>query len=376
MKNYCFILAMLLFTSSVSVAQRDDKKKGDGTGAASVEGVVYSLPRTGIRIHVKAVQKKFFHGPYFQYAEALLGIKNAPSTDSERWTIKDIQIETFSETDPAHVYKTTGDIASLVSLTESGILAAINQDIETPGETYSVATFLSESEIPDIPFPDLSLNPFYEVADKADKSAIVAKSFQEKAQEAAHTVTKLRKRRFKALANAYEEQLPDGRAYEVMVEELHKLEEEYVGLFVGKSYKQTFAYSFDFVPGDHSVSGEVVFRFSESKGVLPKTDLSGKPVVVDMKELKELSSAQNKLKASNNPVAGQSGVYYRMPGKAEIRIMNGLHLMATTRATVAQFGTVAPLPESLVNGNYRITFHPKTGAIKSVLKSGIPEPAE
>jgi hypothetical protein len=356
------ILVLFLVSTVFASAQR---KKDDETVLVSTEGVIYSLPRTGIRIQVQARQEKFFHGPYFQYAEAMLGLKNAPSTDFERWTITDIQVETFSEADPNQVYKSTGIAASMLNLTESGILAGINSQAVSDDESLAVSTFLGNVETPDFPFADLSLNPFFEIGDSTRRRAIVTKSIEEKAQEAAHTITKLRKRRFKALANAYDVQLPDGRAYELMVEELDKLEEEYVGLFIGKSYKQIFEYSFDFIPGENAVSGEVAFRFAENKGVLPKTDLSGKPVVVDMKKLDDLALAQNKLSTAG----GASGVYYRVPGQAEIRIMNGMTLMAATRATIAQFGTIAPLPESLLDGTYRITFHPKTGAVKSVLDS-------
>ena len=365
MRTY-FILALLLVSSTVFAVQKDDKK--EEVGVAPTGGVIYSLPRTGIRIHVKAKQEKFFHGPYFQYAEALLGIKNAPAMDYEQWTITDIQIETFSEPDPDQVYKAMGTTAAMVSLTEAGVLAGINRETESIDEDPSVSTFLGDTKTPDFPFLDLSLNPFYEMGDSTTNRAIVTKSLEEKAQEAAHTITKLRKRRFKSLGNAYEEQLPDGRAYELMVDELGKLETDYVGLFVGKSYTKSFEYSFDFIPGEGSASGEVAFRFAENKGVLPKTDLSGKPVMVDMKKLDDLAAAQNKLKASNSQSVGASGIYYRMPGKAEIKVMNGQNLMAVTRATIAQYGTVAALPESLLDGTYQILFHPKTGAVKSILK--------
>lgn len=367
MRTY-LIFALLFLTTTAFAFQKDDKKKDEEGIPTPKEGVVYSLPRTGIRIHVKATQEKYFHGPYFQYAEALLGIKNAPSMDAEHWTINDIQIETFSEADPDQVHKAMGDAAGMLSLTPSGILAGINHEAEPVKENYSVSTFLGDTRTPDIPFLDLSLKPFYEVGDSTKNGAIVTKSLEEKAQEAAQTIIKLRKRRFKTLANAYDTQLPDGKAYGVMVDQLAKLEKDYVGLFVGKSFKKTFDYSFDFIPGENSVSGEVVFRFSENKGVLPKSDLSGKPVVIDMEKLDNLASAQNKLKASANPAAGESGVFYRIPGKSEIKILNGLTLMAITRATIAQFGTVAPLPEDYLNGNYSIAFYPETGAIKSVLE--------
>lgn len=357
--GYRLFLILMVLSSSI-FAQRTDRKEGT---VVFTNGIVYSLPRTGVRIYVTATQEKFFFGPYYQYAEPLLGLKNAPSSDRETWTIKDIRIETFSEPDPGQVFKATEPVASLVSLTPSGTIAGINASVETPEETFPVSTFLGDTTTPDMPFTDLSLDSFFEKPDSVRKNALIIKSLDEKAQEAAHTVTKLRKRRFKTLANGYDEQLPDGRAYEVMVEELDKLEKEYVALFIGKSYKKSFEYCFDYMPGSNSVSGEVVFRFSEGKGILPVSDMSGKPILIDMKKLDNLASAQAKVVTAT---PSGTGVFYRMPGKAEIRILNGINLMATTRADIAQFGTTALVPEELLDGNFRIIFHPKTGGIKTI----------
>ncbi|MGQ8336556.1 DUF4831 family protein [Sunxiuqinia sp. A32] len=363
MRKGILITFILLFSVTAIWAQRDKK---DEVVTVVPEGVIYSLPRTGIRVHVKAMQEKFFHGPYYKYAETLLGIEGAPSQDAEKWTITKIKLETYSEPDPAQVHKAMREVASLISLTESGVIAGINTEVETDEEDMVVSTFLNETSVPSFPFPDLSMSDFYEQGDSTRRNVLMAKSLEEKAVDVAHVITKLRKRRFKTLSNGYEEQLPDGKAYDVMVDELGDLEDEYLALFIGKTYKEKYEYTFEFMPGENGVSGEVVFRFSETKGVLPKTDLSGKPVAIDIKKEESLAAAQGKLKASANPSAGQNGVFYRIPGKAEIRMMNGLNLMATSRATIAQFGEVAPMPENLLNGSYEVKFHPKTGAIKSI----------
>ncbi|WP_372774940.1 DUF4831 family protein [Mangrovibacterium sp.] len=361
MKVRISLLFLFIALAFQSQAQRTDKN----VVPVMTDGMAYSLPRTGIRIYVTATREKLIAGPYAQYADALLGLKNAPTADSEKWNITDVQIETFSEADPQQTYKAKGLIGAQVSLTADGLLAGINAPAEIGSSYAPVTTFLEDQPIPDFPFTDLSMNPFFEKPDSARANVIVAKSLQMKAEEAAHSITKLRKRRFKTLANAYDEQLPDGEAYGVMVEELDKLEQEYVGLFIGKTYSGTYHYAFDFIPGENSVSGEVVFRFSESKGVLPKTDLTGKPMQIELKKLDELSTAQSKLK-SNVPGAGSSSIYYRTPGKAELRLMNGVSLIALTRLDIAQFGTVLPVPEELLDGSYSIKFHPSTGAIKSI----------
>ena len=355
-----FILLFLLIGFALQTeAQRSDKN----TQPVMADGVVYSLPRTGVRIYVTASCEKLFAGPYAPYAEAMLGLKNAPVADREKWTMTDVRIETFSEPDPQEIFKAKGLAGSLVSMTETGVIVGVNSTVETPSGTPVFTNFINHADLPEYPFTDLSLNPFFEKQDSTKRNVIIAKTLEEKAQEAANTITKLRKRRFKTLSNAYDEQLPDGQAYQVMVGELDQLEKEYVALFVGKIYNTSYTYSFDFVPGDNSVSGEVVFRFSDSKGVLPKTDLSGKPVQVDLKRMDDLAAAQQSQKSA---AGGTSGLFYRVPGKAEFRLMNGLSLMTVARLTVAQFGTVLPVPDELLDGTHRIQFYPETGAIKSV----------
>jgi len=362
MKVRIIFACLLIALSFQTRAQRSDKNPLPVMN----DGVAYSLPRTGIRIHVTANREKYVAGPYAQYAEAMLGLKGAPASDRESWVITGVEVETFREADPQQVYKANGLAASLVNLTEDGILAGVNVKIETASQTEPGTTFFESPNDPLYPFTDLSLNPFFEKPDSTKRNILIAKTTQEKAQEAAHTITKLRKRRFKTLANAYDEQLPDGKAYAVMVEELGKLEQEYVALFVGKSYTQKFNYTFDYIPGENAVSGDVVFRFSETKGVMPKTDLSGKPVQIELAKIEELASAQSKLKSAGATAGAGSNVYYRMPGKAELKLMNGISLMAVARLDLAQFGTVLKLPEELLDGNHQIEFHPTSGAIKRI----------
>ena len=102
------------------------KSKDDVVTPAFVEGVVYSLPRTGIRVNVKAVKESFHPGPYAAYADQLLGIKNVKTKAAVNWVVEDIKIEDFSEPDPEQTYKAMGDIAAIVNLSADGCIAGIN----------------------------------------------------------------------------------------------------------------------------------------------------------------------------------------------------------------------------------------------------------
>lgn len=366
MKISVIFMALVFLSGTLMASTKDDKKKEIPSSGGPAEGVVYSLPETGIRIHVKATRDHFVCGPFNLYAKKMLGIDNAPSANSDQWTIDDIKIETFGEPDADQVHKAMGPAASLLSLTQSGILAGINTGVKTEESEPVTQTFLSNNAGNQVNFTDLSIWSFYTPADSTNKNKLVSKSQEQKAAEAAETILNLRNSRFSLLTNADDEPLPDGKAFEVMTKELGKMEKNYLALFIGKSTKKTYEFSFDFVPGNKTEKGEVVFRFSDDRGVLPKTDLSGRPIVIEMVKADNLAAKQSSFTASDNPDAGKSGIFYRMPGLAEIRILDGSAELAGSRATIAQFGTVAPVPESFLDGDYKLEFFPATGAIKSI----------
>lgn len=370
MRTSIFTIILLLFTSTLFAAPKDDKKKEvPSSPSGATEGVVYSLPQTGIRIHIKATRERFVNGPFCNYASKLLGIDNAPTASSDRWNMDEMSLETFSQPDPDQVHKALGQAAQLVSLTESGILAGINSGVKTAESAIETQSFLTKDLQNRVNFTDLSIWSFYSPTDSTKSFKMVSKNIDQKATEAAETIFNLRNSRFALLTNADDEPLPDGKSFEVMRDELAKMEENYLALFIGKSAKQNYEFSFDFVPGEKTAKGEVFFRFSEDRGILPKSDLSGRPIVIEITKDDNLAAKQSALSTSTNPEAGKSGLYYRMPGMSEIRILDGSKQLAGARAPIAQFGTTAPVPEDLLDGSYRIEFFPNTGAVKSITEN-------
>ena len=193
----------------------------------------------------------------------------------------------------------------------------------------------------------------------------MTKSVEEKAAEAAHQIFKLRKRRFKILTANFEVLPPDGKAYAVIVEELRKLENEYLSLFLGKKVSVKKDYQFSYTPKAGEAGG-VIFRMSPQMGPVGVNDLGGRPIRVDFKSLgitDELAIL---------PIAGvapTSQIAYRIPGKADISISNGKKILYKGRMSIAQFGKIGKLPaDVLLNENYSIEFHPDLGSIKNVSK--------
>lgn len=364
MKQLIVMFVMMLFSASLYAYPKDDKKDEP---FIYPEGIAYSLPRTGIKIKVVAEKTVRVAGPYAQYAGKYLGIDNASPASSESWEIKNITMGTFAEPDPKQVHKAMGVTAALVNMTSFGTIAGINSEASSEETAIETNNLTTESLTPEYPFTDMSMWGMFTKGDSTNNYRIMSKSTEEKAAEAAEVIYSIRNSRFRLLTNADDEPLPDGKSFEVMARELKEMENEKLALFIGKSYMKSYEYCFCFIPGENDAKSEVVFRFSGSRGVLPKTDLSGKPVIIDVRKVSALNASQKNQLGSQNPNAGESGIFYRMPGQAEVTLSDGVSTIAATRLTIAQFGEVATLPESLLDGSYMIQFHPETGTVKSIL---------
>ena len=366
MRILLVFLAVLLVIPSFG--QRRSKDDEEVIAPTYVEGITYSLPRTGIRIYVTAIKEEFEPGPYAAYAEQLLGISNVRTKASVKWMFEGVKMETFSEPDPNHVYKALGDAAYQVSLTPEGILAGINTGGEN-SEKIKVSSnmFIPEPETDDgFSWANFNDSPLYTPGDSTTNFRPVRVGTETKAAEAAKRILESRRIQYDMASGMMDEFHPDGLAYQVSLGELKRIEADYLSLFVGRTTHRNQLFSFDFVPTSGASKGEVVFRFSDENGVVPASDLSGKPVMLKVEPVEELTRKYSAAKISDNPAAGESGVYYRMPGLADLQLNYELKTIATLRTVLAQFGEVAPFPEDLLNGEYSVTIHPETGAIKSV----------
>ncbi len=364
MKYLAIIIAVLILTPAYG--QR--KKKDDEITVPLINGgIVYALPRTVVKVNVFAKKETFEPGPYRNYADQLLGIKDVRAKAETRWIITGVSIETYSEPDPAHVYKAMGDVAALVSLLPNGCLAGINTiAVEEPEKKVYTNNVGQENHLgKDYNFSYFTDTPFFSPGDSTNNFRPVRVGVDQKVAEAAQRVLDARRYQFDMVSGMMDEFHPDGVAYELSMKALKKVEEDYLSLFVGKSTIEKGVFSFDYIPGSSPGRAEAVFRISEENGIVPAGDLSGKPVMIEFETDNNLLQRYNT--EAKSSVTNELGVFYRMPGVATIKIINDLKVIATARATIAQFGPVASVPADLLYGNYAIEFHPETGAIKSIV---------
>jgi hypothetical protein len=348
-----FALIITLFLTLPLMAQRSKNKTEEVIPVVVSEGITYSLPRTGIRIIIRAIKTTHKPGPYAMYADPLLGIKDVVTLPQSVWEMKSISFESFTEPDPTQVFKTNPLTLPLIQLTSDGCLAGFNSSVPVNRNDKPVFNSLvfagngaSNSFVSSVQLPASS-----------GRTPV-----EQRAQEAATQILKSRTTRFDIVAGLLDERHPDGKAYEESLDELRKSENEMLELFTGRQHAEDYTFNYLYIPLSKSVKGEVVFRFDENLGFLAKNDFSGKPVMIDV-EAEEVPSA-----SSGTTTPGNAGLFYRQPGSGNVKLTKELSVIGTARLAIAQFGNVLPLSAELLNGSYSIEFHPETGALKSISK--------
>ncbi len=345
--------------------------------------VIYALPQTVIKLDVTAEKTILKRGPFAEYAKKFLGISDIVSVDGVDWKLKVIDASSVGEVDPEQYHKLTTSFdyePSLIALSPTGLIKGFNLKKTQLINEDKELLFTSVEDF-DIEYGKLSIDPImkyredtiYKVIETdtafikvpvLEKQALT-KSTEEKAEEAAHEIFKLRKRRFKILTANYEVLPPDGKAYEIIVRELRKLEDEYLSLFIGKKISSLQKFHFSYTP-KKGENGGVIFRMSPQMGPVGVNDLGGKPIRIDFKNL---DSTRELAIIPSAGVAPQKLISYRIPGLADVSITNGKRILFKNRMSVAQFGKIANLPaEVLLNENYSIEFYPDLGSIKNVSK--------
>lgn len=320
---------------------------------------MYNLPRTSLQFTIETTRTVTRRGPYYQFAEKYLGISGVPANDSEVWTISDIHIKALEEADPEMYYvlvaKNVHSFAYLKLIKEGFILPVHHSQINN-----QVASFQPEKNNSDnLIFTDLGVKRVVVQETQSSmrlmqqdtafvsvpvlRKEVVRKSLEEKAKEAADFIIDLRMNRFKLISGEYD-LFPDGVALEAILKEYKRLEEEYLSLFIGKAFTKRSSHIFEFVPaGNDEIERTVLFRFSESKGVLPQGDLSGRPITVEIVRENRLENLRD-IVAVREGNENQTRIHYRLPDIALIQVIDGKLIVTKNRVPVAQYGKTLTVP--------------------------------
>lgn len=320
---------------------------------------LYALPQTVLKVEVTLREVRSVPGPYWEYAEKYLGLKEVVKTKSSQWDIWDVTIEQHQELDPQHFYSLNvmeGELreGSLLPFLEQGIVLT---GTETIHESVKGNGLQSTSRDNFVRYDDLGVSNNFEertetmyktiVTDTAfvevpvQRTVVEQKSSATKAKEAADFLLELRTRRFEMLTGEYEV-YPDGEAMGASIQKLDQMEAAYLSLFTGKTITRVMKRTWFIVPesGTESSSYPLDY-FSKQLGFVPAAMNEGEALEVVISPLGKTIRIGGYFTANSVPV---NALLYRIPDLAELKVMLGEQALTTHRITIYQSGNLITAP--------------------------------
>lgn len=350
---YTAVLSLLSCKpSSVTTTQKINESE-----IGTKQGIIYALPKTNINFMIEAVRTDIVPGPYHDYAEKYIGISDVHHSQSSQWEITNIDINSFNDIDASayYVLNPTGKFnVNIDKLIKNEIVFPINSIVKNE---YENQFYGGNNDAQGVVFKDLSVTKYigeekvtyYKRVQKDSvfakvpvvKTQSVHKTFEDKAEEAASFIFMIREKRFELLSGMAD-YYPDGKALEVALAELNRLENEYLDLFIGKTYQSSYNANFEFSPTIEQLNQpNILFRFSDDKGILPANDLSGRPIII---ELEKLNNSKDLSQINVNNPNEHNNLYYRLPELTKISVFDSNALLANRKIKIYQFGNTILLP--------------------------------
>jgi hypothetical protein len=326
--------------------------------------LVYALPRTVFKVKIDVERRIEKAGPYAKYAGDLLGLKDPITQDKETWSVTGINVISSEELDPSEFYVIETNTlfqTNVLALKKEGLILDINRDYYERSGENRINKSLSGSRPG---YSDLGADEYfvtqsdtaYKVV-KLDTTFIKIPYLVEKkkqltldqlAEKAAKSLLELRDGKHMILtgeANVF----PQSNS---AIDEINRMEADYLALFAGKIRTEAKTYSFTFIP-QKETSGKPVtlLRFSNQSGVLDSPGNLGTPVTIKMTPPEKTRNISVVLKpvAAGAPAPRYEKLYYRVPQIVSVEIKMGEEKLYNDRKLIYQFGQIVQLP-----GNYII----------------------
>ena len=350
MKASKLVLCAGFLACSLTVCAQKQKPQPDPQGVLS-----YSLPATSLVLEVEAVQENFYAGPYAKYASKYLGVE-AKQKDSQAYTISRVSLTPYVEADQnSRFIIDAGNgkmVAAFLKLTSMGLVARTDGSFgeesawrfpsPASGDFSGVgltSNFMSEAAT-------LYQNVKHESAYSrvaVKQEIIVEKSEEKRAAETAAMIFDIREKRYQIVTGDTDATY-SGEAMGAAVAELTRLEKEYMSMFTGYSEYQTQTKTFEILPErDRENQLYVAFRLSDTAGLLPADNISGKPVILEVVP-QPVAPAVEEGKKISKKSRDNEFVTYRIPALCTVKLTDGMNVLFQSRVPVYQLGAESSLP--------------------------------
>lgn len=242
----------------------------------------YALPKTIFQLDVTITKTTELKGYFADYAEKLLGLKNVIANNNTSYKLKEVKLSVQTSPDTNYMYAVELSPAQI----KSDVLTAMAQK-QVFAQCFDTVYQPQESSIPDF-FKNYSDIAYIEKEDSyvetkivdgvvvqvpVNKTKIITKSIDKQAQEAADFIVKIRNDRYDLLAGA-QEVAYSRETIEYMIQEMNRLEKNYLDLFTGLSMDEEQHYTVFVTPSANETSQ---FAFSVDPVTGFSKNVVGKP---------------------------------------------------------------------------------------------------
>jgi hypothetical protein len=323
------------------------------------EQYIYALPQTVLKVEVTLREERSIPGPYWEYAEKYLGLKDVVTRNSSRWSIWDVSIGQHLELDPQQIYSLNVlegefDDSALLPYLDQGVVLKGTEIIDESAKGNGLQ---STSRDNFVRYDDLGVNDNFEertetmyktiVTDTAfvevpvQRTVVEQKSSATKAREAADFLLELRTRRFEMLTGEYDV-YPDGVAMGAAIQKLDQMEASYLSLFTGKTITRVMKRTWFIVPEAGSAPSTYPLDvFSDALGFVPRELMEGQPLEVVITPMGKTLRVAGYFSPATIP---NNTLLYRIPDLVELKVMLGEEALSTHRISIYQSGQLVTAP--------------------------------
>lgn len=355
MRYLFFSLIALLLTSNL-VAQKTVRKDAV---KASDYGVTYSLPQTAIEITIDYSKVTKKAGEFYIYAERYLNVTNPITEDEVKYRIDKLDAKTIGVVNKDQSYLVEfrpNSAAAFVTLTQDGLICAINDEYQFPAEDKM------EIAKPTTTGSTTNVRQYF------SEEMLRAGSSAKQAELIAKQIYKLRESRNDILTGEADNMPPDGSAYKLVMEQMDEQEKALTALFIGSETVEPAQKKIIADITDKNIEETIAARFSNRLGVVDNKDMAGEAIYLSLKAKESRQPEQlTDKEVKEREKKFSKGIIYNIPAKATLIVEFNNKTYVNKDCDIVQFGTQDVLDQKPFGDKaspLKVAFFPELGAIK------------
>ncbi|PLX13906.1 MAG: hypothetical protein C0598_02555 [Marinilabiliales bacterium] len=360
------LITLVLIASSVFAQFRINKISANVNTAPN--GIVYGLPRTVLKIDLNIQKTTQIPGPLSAYAKEYLGVEDFIAKTASTYDVINADISSFAEVDPLQMYylqfpeqRGKDDPENSFVLSNIGTIISYNADgeyniqptqttnvnqtyqIYNDGNAFEYNAGYNRKKVIDTIIKKINIDTI--TIDRFTfRTSWAGLSEKDKANEAALKIQNIREQRFNLLTGFQEVNYGGSIVY--MDNELKKMENDYLRLFLGKEVSSIETYTF-FI---------IVNKDEDSRIIMETPNGDQIKLIFNRHGNTEL--------IPDKPVQKENHLYYRIPENTGIELTYKGKVYKKVTLPISQFGKL--FMASL--NNTALYFDPNTGNLLKMIK--------